>query len=86
MSRSDENQQETYEVRIRGHLDPRWAARFGVPGLSHQTDGTTLIRGVAADQAVLHGLLTRIRDLGLTLVSVNRNTSQPLDLDPTAGA
>ena len=63
---------ETYEVRLRGHLDPRWAARLDVPSLTHDPDGTTTLRGIAGDQAALHGLLQRVRDLGLPLVSVIR--------------
>lgn len=63
---------ETYEIRLRGHLDKNWAARLDVPHLSHEIDGTTVMRGIAADQAALHGLLQRIRDLGLPLVSVIR--------------
>lgn len=63
---------ETYEIRVRGHLDLLWAARLDVPNLTHDADGTTVMRGVAADQAALHGLLQRIRDLGLPLVSVIR--------------
>lgn len=62
----------TYEVRLRGHLDPRWAARLDVPTLTHEGDGTTTLRGVTEDQAALHGLLQRVRDLGLTLISVIR--------------
>ncbi len=63
---------ETYEIRVRGHLDPRWATRLGVPDLTIDEDGTTVLAGIAADQAALHGLLQRIRDLGMTLVSVTR--------------
>jgi hypothetical protein len=61
-----------YEMRLKGHLDARWAERLGVPGLVHARDGTTIMRGIAADQAALHGLLQRIRDLGLELISVVR--------------
>ena len=68
----DHPEAETYEVRLRGHLDPRWAARLDVPSLTHEPDGTTTLRGIAVDQAALHGLLQRVRDLGLTLVSVIR--------------
>ena len=61
----------TYQICVRGHLDTGWAARLSVPSLTHETDGTTIL-GIAADQAALHGLLQRVRDLGLTLVSVIR--------------
>ena len=60
----------TFEVRVRGHLDPPWADRLGVPSLVHESDGTTTLGGIGADQAVLHGLLRRVRDLSLPLVSV----------------
>jgi hypothetical protein len=60
----------SYEIRLRGHLDARWADRLGVPSLSHDRDGTTVLSGIAADQAVLHGVLLRIRDLGLPVLSV----------------
>jgi hypothetical protein len=61
-----------YEVRLQGHLDPRWAAWFDGLSLSHESDGTTVISGSVADQAALHGLLGKVRDLGLPLVSVNQ--------------
>lgn len=69
---SDQQAGESYEIRLRGHLDARWAARLDVPSLTHDSDGTTILRGIAADQAALHGLLQRVRDLGLPLVSVIR--------------
>ncbi|HZY49374.1 MAG TPA: hypothetical protein VFE64_06310 [Devosia sp.] len=62
----------TYEIRLRGHLDGRWAERLGISELTQDPDGTTVLSGIAADQAVLHGLLQRIRDLGLPLISVLR--------------
>ena len=61
-----------YEIRIKGHLDTRWAAWFDGLSLSLESDGTTMIRGPVADQAALHGLLQRVRDVGLPLVSVTR--------------
>jgi hypothetical protein len=70
-----------YEIRITGHLDPRWAAMFNGLALSHEVDGTTLLTGLVTDQAALHGLLQRVRDLGVPLVSVNR-ADPDLDVDP----
>ena len=68
----------SYDIRIRGHLDPHWAKELGVPELVHEVDGTTVLRGVTADQAALHGLLQRFRDLGVALIAVTlkpNNTS-----------
>ena len=61
-----------YEIRLAGHLDPRWAAWFDGMTVSREPDGTTAVRGEVPDQAALHGLLQRVRDLGLPLVSVRR--------------
>lgn len=61
-----------YEIRLAGRLDDRWAASFDGVSLSDAGNGTTLIEGQIADQAALHGLLQRLRDLGLPLVSVTR--------------
>jgi hypothetical protein len=60
----------SYEIRIKGHLDKRWAARFEGMTLTLEEDGDTLIAGPVVDQAALHGLLRQVRDLGLPLVSV----------------
>ena len=59
-----------YEIRLKGHLDSRWAAWFDGLSLSNETDGTTVIGGPVADQAALYGLLQKTRDLGLPLISV----------------
>jgi hypothetical protein len=59
-----------YEIRIQGHLDSRWAAWFDGLRLTNHSDGTTVISGRVADQAALHGLLQKVRDVGLPLVSV----------------
>ena len=61
-----------YEIRVKGHLDGRWAAWFDGLALSHGSDGTTVLRGPVADQAALHGLLSRVRDLGLPLIAVTQ--------------
>jgi hypothetical protein len=67
----------TYDIRLRGHLDAHWAERLGVPGLVREAGGTTLLAGVVADQAALHGLLQRIRDLGVPLISVIHVPAKP---------
>jgi hypothetical protein len=61
-----------YEIRLTGHLAPRWQARFDGMTLTTQADGTTLIEGPVVDQAALHGLLRTLRDIGLPLLSVTR--------------
>ena len=59
-----------YELRVKGHLDARWADWFDGLTLTQMSDGSTAIRGSMADQAALHGLLQKLRDLGLPLISV----------------
>lgn len=61
-----------YEIRLTGHLDAHWTAWFDGLTLSSGSNGTTVISGQVVDQAALHGLLQRVRDLGLPLVSVRR--------------
>ena len=67
-----ERERQTYEIRLQGRLDARWAAWFDGLSLRHESDGTTVIRGAVADQAALHGLLKRVGDLGLRLISVTQ--------------
>jgi hypothetical protein len=61
---------EYYEIKIRGHLDPRWSDRFAGLQLTHLEGDGTLLSGMLPDQAALHGLLELVRDLNLTLISV----------------
>jgi hypothetical protein len=68
----DRSEAGRYEIRLTGRLDAHWAAWFDGLTVSDETDGTTLISGPIADQAALHGVLQRVRDLGLPLVSVTR--------------
>lgn len=59
-----------YQLRIAGRLDQHWSAWFGGLTVTHEDDGSTSLTGAVTDQAELHGLLTKIRDLGVTLISV----------------
>ena len=66
-----------YEIRVKGHLETRWAAWFDGLAIARGSDGTTVIEGPVADQAALHGVLQRIRDLGLPLISVHYAPGHP---------
>jgi hypothetical protein len=68
-----------YEIRIKGHLAARWADRFGGMTITLAENGETLLTGPVIDQAALHGLLKKVRDLGLPLVSVNPVRPGPAD-------
>jgi hypothetical protein len=59
-----------YEIRVEGHLGTRWAAWFDGLDLTDEEDGITVIRGPVVDQAALHGLLQKLRDVGIPLVSL----------------
>jgi len=61
-----------YQIRLQGHLSPQWAAWFGGLTITLEEQGVTLLTGPVADQAALHGLLKKVRDLGLLLLLVNR--------------
>ena len=71
-----------YEIRIKGHLDTRWAAWFDDLTITLEDNGETVLTGPVVDQAALHGLLRKVRDLGLPLVSViHVETEQAKALD-----
>jgi hypothetical protein len=61
-----------YQIRIKGHLDPGWTDWFGGLAVTPTEGGETLLTGPVVDQAALHGLLRKVRDLGMPLISVIR--------------
>ena len=68
-----------YEIRLKGHLDARWAESFEHMRFSHTSDGTTILSGPVVDQAALYGLLRKVRDLGLPLLAVNQVDLKQVD-------
>jgi len=73
------HQPTVYQLRVAGRLDQHWSAWFGGLTVTHEDDSSTSLTGTVTDQAELHGLLAKIRDLGLTLISVTV-------VDPTQAA
>ena len=69
-SPEDHDAPRLYEIRLKGHLDDRWATAFDGLSFTHARDGTTVISGPVVDQAALYGVLRKVRDLALPLVSV----------------
>jgi hypothetical protein len=61
-----------YEIRVDGHLGTRWAAWFDGLAITSESDGTTVLRGAVVDQAALHGLLQKLRDVGIPLISLRQ--------------
>jgi hypothetical protein len=70
-STEDHHKRGCYEIRLKGHLDARWADKFEHMSFTHESDGTTILSGPVVDQAALYGLLRKVRDLGLPLIAVN---------------
>jgi hypothetical protein len=69
-----------YEIRVKGHLDGRWSEWFDGLAIVNVEDGDALLSGEIVDQSALHGVLNKVRDLGLPLVAVSRTESMPEDL------
>lgn len=76
--KTDPDQPLVYEIRFRGHLGPQWEDWFDGMKVALEENGETVLTGPVVDQSALHGMLKKVRDLGLTLISVNR-------LDPDEG-
>ncbi len=72
------NQHQFYEIRLKGHLDDRWTEWFEGLTITLEEDGDTFLTSPLIDQAALHGLLKKVRDLGMPLVSVS-----PVEHDPS---
>ncbi len=68
---NETNQPKIFQIRIKGHLGRRWANWFEGMSITLEDNGDTLITGPVADQAALHGLVKKVRDLGLPLISIN---------------
>jgi hypothetical protein len=68
-----------YQIRVQGHLDASWATWFDGLVISHERDGSSVLSGEIANQAALHGVLGKIRDLGLILIAVERLDSRAED-------
>jgi hypothetical protein len=76
---SERDQQMVYEIRLRGHLNRKWIDWFEGLTITLEEDGNTLLIGPVVDQAALHGLLKKVRDLGMSLLSVNSVGAGPQD-------
>lgn len=68
---NDASQPAVCQIRIKGHLGPQWTEWFGGLTILLEEDGSTLLTGQVVDQAALHGILKKVRDLGMPLLSVN---------------
>lgn len=73
------DQQPHYQIRLQGHLDQQWRSWFGGLTITLDANGDTLLTGPVLDQAALHGLLKKVRDLGMPLLSVIRIPPDELD-------
>jgi len=73
-----------YQIKLKGHLNESWADWFDGLTFTHEEDGTTTLTGEIVDQSALHGLLKKVRDLGLPLISVNQvepDQAEPIDVE-----
>ena len=78
-SKTDPSEQLIYQIRLKGHLGSQWTDWFGGLTITLEENGDTLLTGPVVDQAALYGLLRKVRDLGMPLVSVHRIEPDRLD-------
>ena len=79
-SETDPGQPTMYQIRIKGHLGDQWVDWFGGLALTLEDNGETLLTGSVVDQAALYGLLKKVHDLGMPLISVIRVNQDQVDL------
>ena len=77
--KTDPSQAMVYQIRIKGHLRPQWTGWFGGLTITLEDNGDTLLTGPVVDQAALHGLIKKVRDLGMPLISVIGVESEQAD-------
>jgi hypothetical protein len=77
---SDADQSMVYQIRIKGHLGQRWLDWFEGLTITLEDDGNTLLNGPVLDQSALHGILKKVRDLGMPLLSIHSDGLGPSDL------
>lgn len=77
--KTNHTQPEIFEIRLQGHLGEEWASWFEGMAITLTEDGDTVLAGPVADQAALHGLLKKVRDLGMPLLAVGRTVPGPVD-------
>ena len=82
--KTDPGHSTIYQIRIEGHLDDQWTGWFGGMTITQEENGDTLLTGPVADQAALFGLLKKVRDLGMPLVSLNRVEPCKPDMSSTS--
>ena len=76
-STEDHHEPGHYEIRIKGHLDDRWADWFERMTITLEDNGNTLLTGPVVDQAALHGLIQKLRDMGITLIALTQIPGEP---------
>jgi hypothetical protein len=79
------NDNTAYTIRVKGHLDDHWSPLLADLALLHNQDGTTTLTGVLADQAQLHGVLARLRDINAVLLDVHATSTSETSHDPRNG-
>ncbi len=74
-----------YHIRVQGHLDPSWSAWFDGFMITNEANGTAVLTGAIVDQAALHGVLLKVRDLGIPLIAVNPGVPDDGSAEPVPG-
>ena len=82
---ADSSETRVYQIRIKGHLDQKWADWFGGLSITLEANGDTLLTGKMVDQAALYGMLKKVRDLGMPLLSLTHIKTRHIDVSDCKG-